>query len=696
MKKFRTNDMKNITYVSWPAINNDGSISACVKWHADESNGTFLSEIFIIDNNTGVERCITVDGINEKHPVFSNDCEHIYFLSDQSGEWQVWRKTLDGSNADQITTLRHGVTRFDVNESAGKITFEATAWPEEVAAGKAFNEMTSDEKTSWKEELDWTPYVATDLTYKLDEWHGMRKGEFQHIGYIGLEGEDPFLIDMGFEAVYPSLSEDGNRIAFHAYPYSGAKGRAGEIFIYDIEEKRAVQLTENAGIYPDHAPLWVCGDKYIITAGFPEFEDHSNIMLPYIIDIKTHEYRLLIEEDITEPCSGVRPIRVGRSEFGDNAHYMAIDKGTNYLYFLSFYEGRGGVYKVRLSDPKTIESAVLKDDIYAFALAPTGDIVITSADLTRPAELFIGDKQLTHSNEWLKEYMLGYVTVGWIRSRDGKADLQYWVMTPPDYDPEKKYPAVFDAKGGPETCYGESFWHEFQALASEGLIVIYGNPRGSMGYGRGFNGDIICWRDGAMEDHLAILDAVIEAFPIDTDRLGFTGGSYGGYMTMKLLGRTDTFTAAVAQRALANPVTSYGTGDMGFISSRPVPDDFRMRDYLVDRAEGNIISYVDAMKTPLLILHAADDYRCGFEQAEQIFIPMHERNSEVPLRLIRFPGENHGLTRTGRLHSQMRHLKELVSWFRKYLIEEPWTRVNTGAKYGCAFENRVTVNGEKA
>ena len=86
MKKFRTNDMKNITYVSWPAINNDGSISACVKWHADESNGTFLSEIFIIDNNTGVERCITVDGINEKHPVFFNDCEHIYFLSDQSGE----------------------------------------------------------------------------------------------------------------------------------------------------------------------------------------------------------------------------------------------------------------------------------------------------------------------------------------------------------------------------------------------------------------------------------------------------------------------------------------------------------------------------------------------------------------------------------------------------------------------------------
>ena len=173
-----------------------------------------------------------------------------------------------------------------------------------------------------------------------------------------------------------------------------------------------------------------------------------------------------------------------------------------------------------------------------------------------------------------------------------------------------------------------------------------------------------------MEDQLSFVEDAISKGFIDETRIGVTGGSYGGYMTMKLIGRTDTFAAAVAQRALANPVTSYGTGDMGFISSGPVPEDFTMKSYLEDRARDNVISYIDRMKTPLLILHAANDYRCGFEQAEQIFIAMKDRNPEVPVRLVRFPNENHALTRTGKLHYQMRHLRELVNWFCQYLRKE--------------------------
>ena len=109
---------------------------------------------------------------------------------------------------------------------------------------------------------------------------------------------------------------------------------------------------------------------------------------------------------------------------------------------------------------------------------------------------------------------------------------------------------------------------------------------------------------------------------------------------------------------------------MGFVSSGEIPADFTMKAYLEDRARGNVISYIDHMKTPLLILHAARDYRCGFEQAEQIFIAMKDRNPEVPVRLVRFPNENHALTRTGKLHYQIRHLKELVNWMCKYLKKE--------------------------
>lgn len=173
-----------------------------------------------------------------------------------------------------------------------------------------------------------------------------------------------------------------------------------------------------------------------------------------------------------------------------------------------------------------------------------------------------------------------------------------------------------------------------------------------------------------MDDLLLFVEDAVSRGWIDPKRVGVTGGSYGGYMTCKLIGRTKVFAAAVAQRCLANTATSYGTGDMGFVSAREIPKDFRMLDYLTKRARGNIISYVDQMKIPLLILHAYEDYRCGFEQAEQVFIPMKERNPEVPVRLVMFPGENHGMTRTGKLHHQIHHLEEMVNWFVTYLAED--------------------------
>ena len=166
-------------------------------------------------------------------------------------------------------------------------------------------------------------------------------------------------------------------------------------------------------------------------------------------------------------------------------------------------------------------------------------------------------------------------------------------------------------------------------------------------------------------------------------------------MTNKLIGRTNVFAAAVAQRCLANTATSYGTGDMGFVSSRPIPKHFHMLDYLEDRARGNIISYVDHFKVPLLILHAYKDYRCGFEQAEQVFIPMKERNPEIPCRMVMFPNENHGMTRNGKLYHQVRHLQEMTNWFVKYLIEEPdWkTKADDKSEKDTDFMKTQEVKG---
>ena len=254
-----------------------------------------------------------------------------------------------------------------------------------------------------------------------------------------------------------------------------------------------------------------------------------------------------------------------------------------------------------------------------------------------------------------------------MKSFDGKADLQGWVMHPENQEKGQKYPAVLYIHGGPECTFTAEYWHEFHALAAAGMAVIFANPRGSVGYGRAFCAGGIAWAKEAMDDLIAVVQAACEKGFIDEKRIGVTGGSYGGYMTNKFIGRTNHFAAAVTQRSLINPSTSYGTGDMGFISARPNWEGMKMLDELLDRARGNAITYIDNMKVPLLILHGYKDYRCSFEQAEQLFIAMKDRNPEIPVRLVMFPTENHGVDRIGKLYNQIRHLSEMTDWFTTYL-----------------------------
>ena len=168
---------------------------------------------------------------------------------------------------------------------------------------------------------------------------------------------------------------------------------------------------------------------------------------------------------------------------------------------------------------------------------------------------------------------------------------------------------------------------------------------------------------------MAFLDAAAAKGYIDPDRLGVTGGSYGGFMTNYIIGHTSRFAAAVSQRNLCNRATSYGTGDMGSIFEGPFKGVYQS---LLERMKGrsSTIRTIDRITTPLLILHATNDYRCSFEQGEQMFIAMKDRRPDVPVRFAAFPGENHGLTREGNAYAQMGHLGEMAGWFTKYLRAE--------------------------
>lgn len=671
-KQFTAQDLGQMEYLSHPVLSPDGKHIAYVSSKAEEAGGTFQSKIWLYDLSSGSTRCLTEEGASEKQPLFASDGESFLYLSDVSGEMQVHIRNLKTGATRQITTLRHGVQRYCLSNDGQKVAFEAILWPEEIEHNKAFAEMDAQQKKQWKEDLDWRPYEITTLTYKLDDWYGMRKGEYAHIGIVDIDGAHPYILNSnGMEITYPAWSHDGTKLAFYGYPYDGPRGRNAELFCCDVEKETIEQLTSDPMIWPDVTPLFTKDDAWVLCNAYPDLPDGGVSLLPYRVCVKTKEMVPLLDADDEAVCHGINPVVASRTVYGEFASYFYISSDGNSLYYLSALNGRSCVCNVQLWQQEPAKQILPGEtDVVGFYLGEDDEIVCIMGSWQDPGQLWYGGKTLTACNSWLKEYAHGRVETIWIKGRDGKTDLQYFLMHPVGEQPGEKYPAVLDVKGGPTTTYVSAYWHEFHALAAQGMAVIYGNPRGSTGFGHRFCAGPICWKPEAMEDLLDMVEDAISKGFIDRERIGVTGGSYGGYMTNKLIGRTSYFRAAVTQRCLINPAVSYGTGDQGFIRYDKLPENFKMLDYLEDRAKGNLITYIDQMKIPVLILHGYKDYRCGFEQAEQMFVAMKDRHPDIPVRLVMFPEENHGITRHGKLHSQIRHLSELVNWFRKYLKGE--------------------------
>lgn len=241
--------------------------------------------------------------------------------------------------------------------------------------------------------------------------------------------------------------------------------------------------------------------------------------------------------------------------------------------------------------------------------------------------------------------------------------MDAWMLTPPRFDPKRKYPAIIQVHGGPQTQYGESFMHEFQMLASTGFVVFYGNPRGSLGYGRAFaeaiRGD---WGRLDYEDVMAITDHAAGLPYIDEQRIGITGGSYGGYMTVWAIGHTRRFRAAVAQRAGA-ALEDFLSGDMGFILRKLF--GFYPWENPVFFRDRSPLTYAHQIRTPLLILHSENDLRCGIQQAEKLFTTLKVLGR--PVSFVRFPEESHGLSRGGRPDRRIARLEHIRDWFVRYL-----------------------------
>jgi len=291
--------------------------------------------------------------------------------------------------------------------------------------------------------------------------------------------------------------------------------------------------------------------------------------------------------------------------------------------------------------------------------------------MTDPCQVHIlelppkNSRPLTKINQdLLKTINLGEIETCWIKGAAG-SDLQGWILKPPGFDPKLKYPSILEIHGGPLTQYGNFFMHEFYFLAAQGYVVHFCNPRGGRGYGEEHAKAI--WGDWGNADYADIMswtDFVARKPYIDKKRMGVTGGSYGGYMTVWIIGHTDRFKAAITQRCVSNLTSMWGSSDFNWAFQYELQAGPPFED-LEKFWNMSPIKYIGNAKTPTLVSHSENDLRCPIEQGEQVFVAL--KRIGVNTEMIRFPEEFHGLSRTGRTDRRIIRLNHFVRWFEKYL-----------------------------
>jgi len=320
--------------------------------------------------------------------------------------------------------------------------------------------------------------------------------------------------------------------------------------------------------------------------------------------------------------------------------------------------------------PVTFEREDFQISSFSVATVPKESIslALTLGDAIHPTEVWITStagvlmrRVSTHNDKFAASLTLLEPEEIRFKSFDG-TNVQGWLMKPHGFRENERYPLILSIHGGPHGMYGYSFNPAFQVYAARGYAVLFLNPRGSSGYGQKFSdGTLREWGGGDYKDLMAGVDEALRKFPwLDRNRMGVTGGSYGGFMTNWIITQTSRFRAAVASASVSNLVSFYATSlyqDLIHAEFGGFPWD----DYdLLWR--WSPLRYVRAVETPTLFIHGELDNDVHITQAEEMYTALRRRGVETVL--ARYPREGHGFR-------EPRHredaLERTIAWFDKYL-----------------------------
>ena len=639
----------------------DGEHVLYALQRVDRETETKYSSVWVVPTSGGAARQFTQGDQYDMLPRWSPDGSQIAFLSKRSPKEktpQIYLIAFTGGEARKLTAIDGEIREMCWSPDGKKILC-------------AIRKIDADEleKNEQQKKLGVVARHYDRLFYKLDG-EGYMPHERTHLWLIDARtGKARQLTEHAvWDEFNPTFSPDGKAIAFFSNHASDPDldPYAIDLFVMPAEggEPRKIKTPEGfkslASFSPDGKQI-----AYVGTDG--KGLDYRNACLWIVPADGSKPAKNLIEKYDIEISGAVT------NDFGTpETMSPAWSNDGKTLYF------QVGVHGCSLLKSIGIDGEDLRDLVgeggmvsgFSFDKAQV-KVAYHYGQMADPGQVHVREVEsgstriLTRINrEVLDRSELSKVEEVWFKGPD-KNPLQGWIMKPPSFNPRKKYPSILYIHGGPLAQYGKIFFHEFEVLAANGYVVYFCNPRGGKGYGEEHAGAIWgAWGTADYDDLMAWTDYMEKLPYIDKERMGVTGGSYGGYMTLWIIGHTKRFQAAITDRCVSNFVSEWGSSDLNWtfeyeVEAAPPYKDFKKW------WDMSPMKYIGNAKTPTLVQHYENDLRCPIEQGEQVFVAL--KRLGVATEFVRYPDEFHGMSRTGRTDRRIERIKHILRWFDKYL-----------------------------